>query len=284
MESYRHNPSVNMLLSMLLLVLLVSCTGNQDKRQSGQTDADTLYPEAKLTAEIKTRLYQLPSPFEITKLLNEAGAGYIFDITNPPDSVIRYLTERRKALALGVYSADLAYSATFHRTEETDAFLKCTQKLADNLGISGVYEPGLADRIKMAGESRDSLISLANRLLDNTNRFLADNDRHYMALLIATGAFTEGIFLTCELMVAAEDNTRLTGVIWPQQELLDRLLYVMDAFRECKEMNALSLKVQKLKSLFTDYSLKPGQRLDRQQAIAMSDMVESVRLQILRTP
>lgn len=269
-------------LSLIVVLLCPSCVGDQEKQQSEQSDSDTIYPEAKLTAEIKGRLYELPSPLEVTRMLNEAGAGYIFDITNPPDSVTRYNTERRKALALGIYSADFAYAAAYHRPEETNAFLKCIHILADDLGIIGVYEPGLSDKVKQAGENRDSLISVANRILDHSTEFLAEHDRHYLALLIATGAFTEGMYLTCELMVAADDNTLLTGVIRHQQELLERLLVVLDAFRECEKMKTLSGEVQKLKAVYTNYALIPGQPLPRNQAIAMSDMVEKVRMQILR--
>ena len=63
--------------------------------------------------------YPLPSSFDVTKLLVEAGASYILNLCNPVDNVNRYISLKSRALNLGVYGADLSYAATYNQAQET---------------------------------------------------------------------------------------------------------------------------------------------------------------------
>jgi hypothetical protein len=272
-------PSMIKILAMGLVVW--SCSGGTQDQSTKVTSADTLYPEAKLSAEIKQELYALPTPIEIARILETSKAGYIFDITNPPGNVGKYLSEREKALNLGIYSADLAYSATYGQHDAADKFLSCTSKLSSELGIEGIYQTGLVERFKRFGNNRDSLVNLVDSVLMHTSALLSMQNRHYLAILIATGAFVEGLFLASELNVVAKDNARITKVILNQQTHLNQLLTVLESFRACKHMDTLYLKIAPLQSVFTDFGLETGKTLDRKKAIALSDLVEKVRNEII---
>jgi len=260
-----------------------SCGGGPREQSTNTNAADTIYPEQKLSAEVKQEIYSLPTPLEIAGILEKSKAGYIFDITNSPGNTSKYMTEREKALNLGIYTADLAYSATYGQQEATDKFLACTAKLSDELGISGIYEAGLVEKVRRFGNNRDSLISLVDSVMIRTSSLLSRQNRHYLAILIATGAFVEGLYLTSELNVVAGNNTLISSAILTQQQHLGQLLTVLEAFRECKQMDALYLKVSSLQSIFSDFGLEPGKPLDRDKAIALSDMVEKVRNEISRS-
>lgn len=260
-----------------------SCGGGTREQSTNTNAADTIYPEQKLSAEVKQEIYSLPTPLEIAGILEKSKAGYIFDITNSPGNTSKYMTEREKALNLGIYTADLAYSATYGQQDATDKFLACTAKLSDELGISGIYEAGLVEKVKRFGNNRDSLVTLVDSVLIHTSSFLASQNRHYLAVLIATGAFVEGLYLTTELNVVADDNILISSAILKQKDHLDKLLTVLGAFRECKKMDALYLKVSSLQSIFTDFGLEPGKALDREKAIALSDLMEKVRNEISRS-
>ncbi len=262
-------------------LIVWSCGGGTHEQSTQTSAADTIYPEAKLSAEIKQELYALPTPLEIARILETSKAGFIFDITNPPENAGKYISEREKALNLGIYTADLAYSATFSQQEGTDKFLAITAKLSEELGIAGVYEAGLVEKVRRFGNNRDSLISLVDSVMIRTSSLLSRQNRHYLAILIATGAFVEGLYLTSELNVVAGNNTLISSAILKQQQHLGQLLTVLEAFRECKEMDALYLKVASLQSIFTDSGLEPGKALDKDRAIALSDLVEKVRNEII---
>lgn len=270
----------SVLISVVTLVgflTVQSCGSRSDQHKGEAAIQDTLYPESTLSEGIKKEIYSLPTPFQVAQMLEQAKAGYIFDITYPPDSAGRYLIEKSRALMLGVYSADLAYSATYNHHDQAAKFLNANRMLSDELGISGVYEEHLIEKVKQVGNNKDSLVVLVNQVFVHTSAFLSSQNRHYLAVLIATGAYVESIYLAAELSVVAKDNTLIVNGILDQQDNLNRLLTVLEAFQKCKVMSEITGNVARLRAMYTDYGLKRGSRLDHEKAIELSKLVEQVR-------
>ncbi len=271
------------LAALLLIFVLAGCnsTQNQDQ-QANEAAADTINKEIVLSPESQNLLYKFPTPFEVTAMLEKAKAGFIFDITNPPANVTRYVTEKSKALNLGVYSADLSYSATYNRTDETNKFLAATSKLADELGISGVYDATLIDKIKKFNNNKDSLIALVNRIFGQTNDFLSRNNRNQVAVLIAAGGFAEGIYLAATLAEVAKDNTKIMAVIASQKDNHGKLLTILEAYKADEEMKPVAEEIAKLAPIWTNYGIESGKKASQENTMAISDLAESVRLAFIK--
>ena len=84
-------------LTLIATLLMTSCNNpaNQDK-QANKAAADTIKKDVNLSPENKNLLYQFPTPFEVTLMLQRAKAGFIFNITNPPANVTKYSTGKAK--------------------------------------------------------------------------------------------------------------------------------------------------------------------------------------------
>jgi hypothetical protein len=267
-----------------LMALVFSCSNgpSKEEKKANEAVADTINKVINLSPEAKTALYQFPTPFEVTQLLIKAKAGFIFDITNPPANVTKYSTENAKALNLGIYSADMAYSATFNRNDETGKFLSCTNKLADELGIAGVYDQTLMDKIKKFNNNKDSLINLVTKIFSSTNTFLSKNNRNQVAVLIAAGTFVESLYISTQLNVVAKDNTKISTIIAGQKDNLDKLLTVLEAYKDEKHVMKIYESVIKLKPIFTDYGLEANKKLPHDKAGQIGDLAESVRLSFIQ--
>ena len=259
------------------LLFLPGCGGGIRDQQANQETSDTISQEFSLTPEARNLLYEFPTPFEVTTLLEQAKAGYIFDITNPVSNVGKYLTEKHKAISLGIYSADLAYSATYNHVDETNKFLGCTSKLADELGIAGVYQPDLIERVKQFNNNKDSLVNLVSRVFLMTNDFLSKNNRNQVSVYIASGAFTEGLYLASSLNLVAADNTLISGIIFKQQPTFERLLSILALYQHDASIQSVYAEIVKLKPAFTDYGIDAGTRIPQEKANELNDLVESVR-------
>ena len=112
-------------LICLLIIGLIACTSRTDKTGSKELEAaesDTL----KDAVIESISGYPLPTAFEITNMLNEAGAPYILSISNPASNAGNYFTQVEKAINLGVYGADLSYASTYDE--------------AGNHAVSGCFE------------------------------------------------------------------------------------------------------------------------------------------------
>ena len=88
MKAFTKTQYVVISLALLLTLAFSGCKNRGEKSQNADNAAlDSLNKEVILTPESKSLLYKFPTPFEVTKMLIAAQAGYISDITNPPDNV-----------------------------------------------------------------------------------------------------------------------------------------------------------------------------------------------------
>jgi hypothetical protein len=282
MKANRKNHSIFAAVVLIFTIVLAGCNSPSDNKNANQQVADTIKKELSLSPEAKNLLYQFPTPFEITMMLEKAKAGFIFDITNPPANIGKYVTEKSKALNLGIYSADLSYSATYNRIDETNKFLGCTSRLADELGIAGVYDKSLPEKVKKYNNNKDSLVRLISNVFTATNAFLSGNDRNEVAVLIVCGAFAEGMYLTTSLNEFAKDNKLISTIIYKQKENLDKLLTILEAYQMDENMKEVGLTIAKLKPIFTDYGLEPDKKLPMQKAADIADLAESVRISFIK--
>lgn len=271
------------LVALILVIAISSCNSpvKQDE-QANAAAADTIKKEVTLSPESQSLLYSFPTPFEVTSMLEKAKAGFIFDITNPPANAGKYTTEMSKALNLGIYSADLSYSATYNRTDETNKFLACTNKLADELGIAGVYDQSLLERIKKFNNNRDSLVGLINRVFSQTNDFLSKNNRNQIAVLIAAGGFAEGIYLAAYLGEGAKDNTKIMAVLASQKDNHGKLLTILNAYNADQNMKPVADAIAKLTPIWTDFGIESGKKIPIQKTGGITDLAESVRLEFVK--
>jgi len=268
----------SLFLTLLATLLMTSCNNTSNKDQkANQAAADTVKKEVTLSPENKSLLYQFPTPFEVTMMLQKAKAGFIFNITNPPANVTKYSTGKAKALNLGVYSADLAYAATYNYTDETNKFMSCTSKLASDLGIAGIYDPTLVDKVKKFNNNKDSLVGLVTKIFNQTNDFLSKNNRNQVAVLVAAGTFVEGLYLAASLNQVAADNKSISTVIFKQKDNLDKLVNLLTAYNTDSEINPVGVEVSKLKAIYTNYGLEEDKKLPQQKATEIGDLTQSVR-------
>ncbi len=268
----------SLFLALSAILAMTSCnnTANQDK-QANQSAADTIKKDVNLSPENRNLLYQFPTPFEVTMMLQRAKAGFIFNITNSPANVTKYSTEKAKALNLGVYSADLAYSSTYNYVDETNKFIACTGKLANDLGIAGVYDPGIVERVKKFNNNKDSLVNMVTKIFNGTNDFLSKNNRNQIAVLVAAGTFVEALYLTASLNQVAADNKAISTVIFKQKENLDKLITILTAYNMDSELKPVGDEVSKLKAIYTNYGLEAEKKLPQGKAAEIGDLTQSVR-------
>jgi len=267
------------LVALFLVIALSGCNNATNNNQKANAAAaDTIKKEVTLNPELKTILYSFPTPFAVTTMLEKAKAGFVFDITNPPANVGKYTTEMSKSLNLGVYSADLCYSATYNRTDETNKFLACTNKLADELGIAGVYDKSLLERIKKYNNNKDSLVGLISKVLSQSNDFLTKNNRNQVSVLIAAGGFAEGLYLAASLGEMAKDNTKIMAVIAGLKDNHMKLLTILEAYRSDENMERVADEILRLKPIWDSYNIESGKKIPQQKATEISKLTESVRL------
>ena len=241
--------SLNAVFFVLMILVFTACKSGADKSTTKELDTEEQEPLKEEVIESVTG-YPLPSAFEVTKMLNEAGAPYILSISNPASNVGNYFTQTSKVLNLGVYGADLSYASTYMMKQETMLYLNASKQLTDEIEISSAFNQTFATRVETNLENADSLISIISESFTDTYNYLTSNNNDRLAILIMTGSWIEGLYITTQIAATAADNSALLEIITHQKSSLKKLLEVMEPIKGDEDVVEISNGLNSLKELY----------------------------------
>ncbi len=258
-----------------LIILTSSCGGRQEGESRAITD-NKERPEMVQSSVEGLEDYPIPTSVEVVEMLQRAGAPYILGISNSASNVDRYFTEKKKALNLGVYGADLSYAGTYEMNQEIMKYLQVCKRLIDELNISTSFNQGFVQRVERNLENKDSLINIVSESFYDTYVFLTDNQRDDLALLVMTGSWIEGIYLTSQIAIGARDNSEITDIILRQSDPLERLLALLDEHEDDELVNSLFIELTDIHEFInSQQSPMSSTALD-----SFSEKIESLRTRI----
>ncbi len=226
------NGIIPMLLAAFLMFSSSSCKNQKssDKDQAADRGTGKAYDQkTKVIGEISE--YPLPTSFEVTTLLVEAGASYILNLCNPVENVNRYISLKSKALNLGVYGADLSYAATYNQAQETMQYLDVSRELIEELEIEAGFNDEMVNRIERNIDDVDSLISIISDSFIKTYQYLSSNQQDDMSILVMAGSWVEALYITTQISLISKDNSEIIEIIEDQNISLEKLLEVMAPIR-----------------------------------------------------
>lgn len=247
------------LLTLSVVTASITFTAcNNTTNTTNKEEKDTVAQNA-MNSEARKVFYSLPSPMELSSLLQKSGSK--FDKANLHDlkAVDHYNTNDSRALNLGVYGADLSYTSVFDQTQETMQYLKAAQKLSDALGISSAFNKDVVERIQTNMNNKDSLMNIISDSYLETDAFLNENERQNISALIISGGWIEGLYLASKMAYVAPRNEVLLGRIAEQKLSLDNLLGLLSAYQQHESVKELTIKLNELKAIFATIDLSTGE-------------------------
>lgn len=218
---------VTILLAAYFLLSITACKNRQSNERASTAPEKEEGYESKTEVIKEISEYPLPTSFDVTKLLVEAGASYILNLCNPVDNVNRYISLKNKALNLGVYGADLSYAATYNQAQETMQYLDVSRELLTDLEIEAGFNEDMVSRIEHNIEDVDSLINIISDSFYKTYEYLASNEQDDMSILVMAGSWVEALYITTQISLVSKDNSEIIDIIANQRASLDKLLEVM---------------------------------------------------------
>ena len=265
------------IFALLIVFALYSCNNGTDENNTDGKDTTITaeIPEIKVT-KID---YPLNNPIEISKMLNEAGAGYTVDVTNTPKNLDKYMTEKDKALNFGIYGADLAYVATYNKPQETNLLFEVCKKISDNLGLSSIYDEATLAKIEDNIDNKDTLHAVISSSFHQTYETLQENGKGAVSVLILAGGWVEGLYISIELTQNAIDKDKMMSGIAAQKLNLDKLLVAMDLYKENEAVSAIITELQKIETTFIDIN---PETLTAEQLTSLAKVTGEVRASIVK--
>ncbi|GHT16643.1 hypothetical protein AGMMS4956_19460 [Bacteroidia bacterium] len=240
-----------------------ACGGKQPKNlrtKSAVEQAPTTYP--------------IPTAYEVTRLINEAGAAFVIGITNPMENVDTYLTDAKKAVNIGIYGADLAYVSTYNLEQATRNYIKALHTLTNDLHISTQINNSLIQQIEQNIDNKDTVISIISRSFDDTYSFLVNNGQDDVSLLVLAGTWIEGMYIATYLATTSENAENLLPIVARQLTSLNTLLDLLNASQNA-DIQPVAKKIKDIQSLFIEISDQKA--LDKKGAQQLRDKIEGLR-------
>lgn len=241
-------------ISIFLLgfvILFTSCV-NEDI-DNDQEEIDSLSINEK---ELDNTVFKLPSPVELYKFLYDEKVNFNEQALNSIDRKEKYNTSTKKALNLGIYSSDLAYSAVFEKTQETFQYFKTAKSLADDLSISEGFNESVALRIEDNLENVDSLYEIASDAYWDATTYLEAENKTELLSFIIIGSWVESVYIaTLSVDEFSADNEVIIRIA-EQKLLLENLLDYLNSHEKNEEINKILRKLNELEEYF--YNLYDG--------------------------
>jgi hypothetical protein len=239
-------------ISFLVIVAVVvfsSCKGKGKTTESDQVVSDSLN-KTLLATEVGEVLYPLPTPFEMTKMLNDIGATYSTKNLNSTTKVDKYYKENQKAVNLGIYGADLAYVSTYQQQQDIQVYLNAIKKLADQLGITYDYSKLLSDEYKEKFNNKDSLTKIVTNTIYDTYYYLDQKSNPDLAVTMVTGMWVELMYIGTNISQDSYNYTGLVNIISKQKASYEKVMELLSGRNANADIKSLETKLQPLKPAF----------------------------------
>ncbi len=265
-------PGIFVIGLVISILLIFSACNTTQKKQGDVAMADG---ESATKEEVVKDLsgYPIPTSYEITTLIYQAGAPYIQSLSNGPEKAGEYITQRDKVLNLGVYATDLCYATTYMMKQGTMNYLEASKTLIDDLGISTTFNIKYAERIEINIDNRDSLIQIVGESFEDTWNYLVDNQQDVLARLVVCGSWIEGIYITTNVAIKAIDNTSFLEALAKQKNSLNQLVTILEPVKDVEEVTDLYKGLFELQSFYEGV----GDVLTGEQLTEVSALVETLR-------
>ena len=220
----------------------------------------------------------IPIPFDILRMHGEVPLTYNSSAVNSTSNLANYSTNTAKAVNLGIYGGDLAYSITYEKFTDMGSYLKCAKKLADDLGIPLAFDQSALSSYKKYGTNKDSLEKIVFNSYAEVDKTLKSNERLGLASLVVTGGWLEGLYATLTTLGSTPKNEKSQGLykkIWEQKNHLDMIINLLEQFKDDKSFTPLIDDFKNIKAVYEGLSNKS--EINAEEMAALSKKVSEVR-------
>ncbi len=233
--------------AMTLALLLAACGGGGNTDQVTAT-ADTLNAATDGDGLVKVgdKLFSIPSPVQTALLIRELGLPYNNKLPLATDSLARFTTKEKQALAMGIYGADLAYVTIHKDGQRSLKTLKAIEHLSGQLNLSNAFDKDLMEGFKKNINNEDSLLRFSGKAFRAADMYLKNDQRNDVSAGVLAGGWIEGLYLTLG-STGDKVDPKIAGRIAEQHHTLDNLIALL------KEANGSSALVDSLQGLATAY-------------------------------
>ncbi|MGM0497577.1 MAG: hypothetical protein ACQESJ_06640 [Bacteroidota bacterium] len=262
------------ILSLAVVFALTNCKKSQKEGEDKTSEKKEKISKEEVKKQVEEVVYPIPTTFDITKKLNEIGAGFIIGISNDVENVDKYVAEDKQAMNLGVYSADLSYTSAYGMKQYTKDYMDVTKKMIQELGISGAFSVDFYDKVEKNLDNKEKLIDLISDSFYDTYEYMNKKDKEELSLLVVAGSWIEAMYITTHISETTYHNKEIVKLIENQEETLNDLL---DEIKSYKEYEAINQIIEGLKPIKDTYENLDEDGFNKEQVMKIQKEIAELR-------
>ncbi len=174
-------------------------------------------------------LFSIPSPYQISLLIKKEKLDFNEEMINPLQNTSNYTSNFKKALNLGVLGSDLAYLNIYEQTPIAIKYFSRIKALSQELDISSGFDKEIIERVDKNMGNKDSLLVIISNSYRKADKFLKENNRNDLGVLILTGGFIESLYSITQLSENSKDQELLYR-IGEQKNPLENLIKIISPY------------------------------------------------------
>jgi hypothetical protein len=199
---------------------LYSCGNNSEQTTIEEIIVDTDYDSSDDDFS-----FVLPSPMQINSIFQSTGPKFNDKILNPLSNSSNYVTKVSKLLNLGIYTSDLCYAVLNDQTQLSLEYLKTVKELSDDIGMSSIFNSGtLLQRFEKNIGNKDSILYIMADIQEETDLYIKRSDQEHLAMIIFSGAWTEGMYIGLSAYKSAPDRDAVIARMVEQMTILANII------------------------------------------------------------
>lgn len=238
----------NWAAAITLGLVLVACGGGSGDTAPAVAPADTLKTTDAADGLLKVggKLFSIPSPVQTALLIRELGLPYDQSLPMGTDNPARFTSKEQRALAMGIYGADLAYVTIHKDGQKSLKILKAIEQLSGELNLTNAFDKSLVEDFKKNISNEDSLLRFTGKAFRAADMYLKNDQRSEVSAGVLAGGWIEGLYLTLGAE-GGQVNDKVARRIAEQRHSLDNLILLL------KQGEGSTALVDSLQGLATAY-------------------------------
>jgi len=277
------------ILSFVAFLILMSCGNNNDTELSDSSLKDTIVidsTKSKIDEEKEFKLHLLianiPSPSHEIVAINKAGYTYKPSLLIDKSKAGTFTSDFKKGINYGMFSADLAYVASFANNKDIIPYYLATRKAAESANALKVFDDitKTANFESLQGNS-DSMEAVLERAYLETEHFFETDHHMDIATRILLGAWIEGQYLLLNTIHIQKSSKaeELKNKVWESKLQLMNLNELLTEYSSDPDMTSVA---NSLKEYYKNYDGASGSKSFNDELLKkMMEELTSIRTKLL---
>lgn len=228
-------------------VLFTSC--GDPAKPKGKVEEEVFDEDSPFHAVFDDKVFSIPSPIQTGYLIKKLNLPFDKTVLSDGSGAESYVTEHKRALNLGIYGTDLAYSSLYGQKNIALNYLGTIDNITDELGLDAAFDASFVKKFEQNTDNEDEMIQLMSQAFKKADNFLKNANRKAVSAKILTGGWIESMYIACQLndKKYSEDIKRRVG---EQKQSLESIIELLSEYNQDESNNELIEQLSDLKISF----------------------------------